>query len=86
MFYLNSTLNFGNPPVLVLQFEVYYKDRLLTGLTAQQNGTTAQWYQNKTSLGKMARGGKSIRVKDGRINKKKDSTMVKLRLYQGIRK
>ena len=56
----------------MFQLEVYYKvDRLLTGLTAQQNGTTAQWYQNKTSLGKMARGGKSIRVKDGRINKKK---------------
>ena len=25
-------------------------DRLLTGLTAQQKGTTARWYQNKTSL------------------------------------
>ena len=35
MFYLNSTLNFGIPPVLVFQLEVYYKvDRLLTGLTA----------------------------------------------------
>ena len=68
---MNSTLN-GIPPVLVVQKEDYYKVyRLLTGLTAQQNGTTAQWYQNKTSLGKMARGGKSIRVKDGRINKKK---------------
>ena len=32
--------------------EVYYKvDRLLTGLTAQQKGTTARWYSNKTSLG-----------------------------------
>ena len=42
MFYLNSTLNFGIPPVLVFQLEVYYKvDRLLTGLTAQQKGTTA---------------------------------------------
>ena len=51
MFYLNSTLNFGIPPVLVFQLEVYYKvDRLLTGLTAQQKGTTAQWYSNKTSL------------------------------------
>ena len=53
MFYLNSTLNFGMPPVLVFQLEVYYKldrDRLLTGLTAQQKGTTAQWYSNKTSL------------------------------------
>ena len=48
MFYLNSTLNFA---VLVFQLEVYYKvDRLLTGLTAQQKGTTAQWYTNKTSL------------------------------------
>ena len=51
MFYLNSTLNFGIPPVLVFQLEVYYKlDRLLTGPTAQQNGTTALWYSNKTSL------------------------------------
>jgi len=51
MFYLNSTLNFGIPPVLVFQLEVYYNvDRLLTGLTAQQKGTTAQWYTNKTSL------------------------------------
>ena len=24
-------------------------DRPLTGLTAQQKGTTAQWYSNKTS-------------------------------------
>ena len=51
MFYLNSTLNFGIPPVLVFPLEVYYKvDRLLTGQTAQQKGTTAQWYSNKTSL------------------------------------
>ena len=53
MFYLKSTLNFGMPPVLVFQLEVYYKldrDRLLTGLTAQQKGTTARWYSNKTSL------------------------------------
>ena len=51
MFYLNSTLNFGIPPVLVFQLEVYYKvDRLLTGLTSQQKGTTARWYSNKTSL------------------------------------
>ena len=51
MFYLNSTLNFGIPPVFVFQLEVYYKvDRLLTGLTAQQKGTTARWYSNKTSL------------------------------------
>ena len=51
MFYLNSTLDFGIPPVLVFQLEVYYRvDRLLTGLTAQQKGTTAQWFSNKTSL------------------------------------
>ena len=50
-FYLNSTLNFGIPPVLIFQLEVYYQvDRLLTGLTAQQKGTTARWYSNKTSL------------------------------------
>ena len=37
MFYLNSTLNFGIPPVLEFQLEVYYKvDRLLTGLSAQK--------------------------------------------------
>ena len=51
MFYLNSTLNFGIPPVLEFQLEVYYKvDRLLTGLTAQLKGTTARWYSNKTPL------------------------------------
>ena len=51
MFYLNSTLNFVILPVLLFQLEVYYRvDRLLTGLTAQQKGTTAQWYINKTSL------------------------------------
>ena len=35
MFYLNSTLSFGIPPVLVFQLEVYWKvDRILTsGLT-----------------------------------------------------
>ena len=50
MFYLNSTLNFGIPPVLMFKLEVYYKvDRLLTGPTAQQNGTNARWYSNKTS-------------------------------------
>ena len=50
-FYLNSTLNFGIPTVLEFQLEVYYKvDSLLTGLTAQQKGTTARWYSNKTSL------------------------------------
>ena len=51
MFYLNSTLNFGIPPVQVFQLEVNYKvDRLLIGFTAQQKGTTARWYSNKTSL------------------------------------
>ena len=40
MFYLNSTSNFGIPPVLVFQLEVYYKvDKLLAVLTAQQKGT-----------------------------------------------
>ena len=51
MFYLNSLINFGIPPVLVFQLEVSYKvDRLLTGLTTQQKGKTAQWYSNKTPL------------------------------------
>ena len=36
---------------MVFQLEVYYEvDRLLNGLTAQQKGTTARWYSNKTSL------------------------------------
>ena len=51
MFYLNSTLNFGLPPVLIFQLEVYYRvGRLLFGLTAQPKGTTTQWFSNKTSL------------------------------------
>ena len=51
MFYLNSTLNFGIPPVLVFQLEVYYKiDRLLT---AEQKGTIARRYSNETSLHKI---------------------------------
>ena len=51
MFYLNSTLNFGILPLLVFQLEVYnIVDRLLTGLTAQEKGTTARWYSNKTPL------------------------------------
>ena len=46
LFYLNSTLNFGIPPVLVYQLEVYYKvDRLLTGPTAQQKGTVLDGIQ-----------------------------------------
>ena len=37
--------------VLVFQLKVCYKvDRLLTGLIAQQKGTIARWYSNKTSL------------------------------------
>ena len=48
MFYLNSTLNFEIPPILVFQLEVYYRED--RRLTAQQKGATAQWYSNKTSL------------------------------------
>ena len=29
---------------------MYKVDRLLSGLTARQKGTTARWYSNKTSL------------------------------------
>ena len=48
MFYSNSTLNLGIPPVLVFQLEVYYK---VNGhLSAQQKGTTARLYLNKASL------------------------------------
>ena len=44
-------LKFGITPVLVFQLEVRYKiGRLLTGLTAQQKGTTARWHSNKTIL------------------------------------
>ena len=51
MFHLNTTLNFELLPQLLFQLEVYFKvHRLLTGLTAQQEGTTARWYSNKTSL------------------------------------
>ena len=51
VFLLLEPLNFGITLVMVSQLEVYYKlDRLLTGLTAQQKGTTARWYSNKTSL------------------------------------
>ena len=51
MFFFNSTLIFGIPPLLIFQLEVNYKvDRLLTGLTAWQKGTTAWWYPNKTFL------------------------------------
>ena len=51
MFYLNSILNFGILSVMIFQLEVYCEvDRLINGLTAQQKGTTARWYSNKTSL------------------------------------
>ena len=50
-FYCWTTLNFEIPEALVFQLEVYYRvDRLLTGLTAQQIGTSARWYSNKTTL------------------------------------
>ena len=40
-----------NPSALESQLEDYIMvDRLLTGLPAQQKGTTARWYSNKTSL------------------------------------
>ena len=41
MFYLH--------PPLILEYR-RIQVRLLTCLTAQQKGTTAQWYSNKTSL------------------------------------
>ena len=48
MFYSNSTLNLGIPPILVFQLEVYYKvDGLLSGLSAQQKGTTVDCIQIK---------------------------------------
>ena len=51
MFYLNSTLKFGMPTSIGIPVKVYYKvDSFLTALTAQQKGTTAQWYSNKKSL------------------------------------
>ena len=43
-------LQFWNTASIGIPVKVYYKvDRLLIGLTAQQKGTTAQWYSNKTS-------------------------------------
>ena len=40
---------FEIPAALVFYLKVSYKvDRLLIGLTAQQFGTTARWYSNKT--------------------------------------
>ena len=45
------TLNFKIQAAFVFQLEVYYKvGRLLTGLTAQQIGTTTPWYSNKIPL------------------------------------
>ena len=50
-FYYWTTINFEIPAALVFQLEVYYMvNRGLIGLTAQQIGTTAQWYSNKTPL------------------------------------
>ena len=50
-FFYYSTLNFEILAALVFQLEVYYNvDRLLTGLSAQQIGTTARWYSNNTPL------------------------------------
>ena len=47
-FYLNSTFNFGIPPVLVFQLEVCYMvDRLPSGLTAQQIGQLLDGIQIK---------------------------------------
>ena len=44
-------LKFRIPAALTFQLQVYYKvDRLQTGLTAQQIGTTAWRYLNKASL------------------------------------
>ena len=46
-----TTLNVEIPEAFVFQLEVYYKvDRLLTGLAAQQIGTTYRWYSNNTPL------------------------------------
>ena len=43
-------LKFWNTASICI-FHSYYKvDRLLTGPTAQQKGTAARWYSNKTSL------------------------------------
>ena len=56
MFYLNSPLYFGIPPVLVFQLEVYYKvDRLLTDLTVNKkeqllNGIQIKQLYNKIPL------------------------------------
>ena len=53
MFSLYSTLNFGIPPVLVIQLEVYdnTKGRQTSNWSNwSTKGTTARWYSNKTSL------------------------------------
>ena len=39
------------PQEKMLSISASVDNRLLTGLTAQQKGTTARWYSNKTSLG-----------------------------------
>ena len=57
MFYLNSTLHFGIPPVASIGIPVRSllcgRPTSKTGLTAQQKGTTARWYSNKTYLSKL---------------------------------
>ena len=50
MFYLNSNLFWNTTNTCIPVWSLLYVYRLLTGLTAQQKGTTAQWYSNKTSL------------------------------------
>ena len=52
MFYLISTLSFGIPVLYWYWYSSWKSkvDRLLTGQTAQQKGTTDRWYSNKTSL------------------------------------
>ena len=52
MFCLNSTLNFGIPPVLVFQVEVYYNCLLLTGIPILAVFQNLRWNSNKTSLHK----------------------------------
>ena len=44
MFYSNSNLNFGIPPVLVFKLEVYFKvDRLLTGLSSSKRNNCSMY-------------------------------------------
>ena len=51
-------------PVRSLLLEVYYIDRLLTGLTAQEKGTTARLYSNKNiSTHEISKNGKILYLK-----------------------